>query len=1101
MRVINSISPEFQYEDINKYLIGLNESYGFIHVLTGKHQPRQFENFASSSILQFKSKFHLDFLENNSFEKYNQYIRLLNNFIEYNEVSIYSIRSEVISSFIATLDKDTTDKILKQYSEQGVVDLFNSSIFIKDVYEKSKVNNTIGKVFDFLLERVENCPVQKIKNQVKLISETNDIGKLIKSIGAGMILANEVSESEKGFSVDLENMSSDEKVEWLKKYSADTNLMVIDIVGSGSSLMGVDYNSLFNPEFTVLDRLSEKYKNFVGSVKLNEQNCSLYKSLVYLAVYLGKDSVDCPPTEYMKRLINRDTRWAVGTEVTHDPSFYGDSDLWKMLYGYGSFMTGNRNPFQEIIDNKQVDDMDRQSLLMHQWFNENGLSEVIYNMIYEKGVVGDNSIYDVLSMVKELIQLLEDPIVASSGLDNLTSSIKGIVSGMINSFVTTIDFSISGVARKLFYTKFIPTSKGNISIGEFHDYVAFISAILKQYEDGAPTSAIDRNSFVNQIYSSLSGDASGFEKVGYGAFDNKINDKVGVSLYEEHLHKISDGNTFYLSKHIKTIHALIIFAVQKKLSKYGNSYDTVISYGDQSSIKSIISSLTDDEIFYVFKTFGINFTRFNDNFEYYNIKELIDFNNELKDAQLYTDLDPYSGGFYNSYLNYDKAILALEMNQEFFKLANYKKYINKSISYYFGAVNKNKKNLAKAILDKNNVSDIDDFLMRYLHSFEELARTLGFNTGTIEKLIYILDYICEFITSILFKKLYLDIKGYINDYVKSITDDIFTVIDSVGESLGGSNSVVIKFEIGGKFITGKLESLMKMLDDFTLTSKFLDQCFMDPDLRTVNLDDYLDGNYTGDDFDIDVGITDGGNSNNGGDNNGSNGGGGSGGGNNGNIVKPPIDDGLDITITVVDKDFVEKVIEAVIDKKEPPKYITYEKGDITITTENGNKIVIVSKDDSRDGGFSVTQETYDKIESEIISKEQIDQLIEIRDFITNITNRIIIDLQNQLNSVKKDIEEELNKTKPDNGKLTDLTEKEKELIKEIENVKKQTGINTSNIKGTVYENKEQEDVVLHNFSNGDLNLDRLTAILDDLNDFSKTSKIPLTTSQIMELLK
>lgn len=1101
MRVISTIQPHHYHEEVNKYLIGLNESYGFIHILTGKAQPMQFENFAENSILQFKTRFQLDFLESNSLVGYNQYIRLINNFLEYNEVSVYSVRSEVFSSFLAVLDKSSTDKILKNYTEQGTVDIFNSTMFANDLYAKVGVNGTAGEIFDFLIERVESLGVQKIKNQVKLIANTGDIFKLIKAIGVGMSLANEVSESEKGFSANLESMTSDEKMEWLKKYSADTNVLVIDIIGSGNSLLGLDYNSLFNPEFTVLERLNEKYKNFIGSIKLNDQNCSLYKSLIYLAVYLGRESVDCPPTEYMKRMINRDTRWAVGTEVTHDPSFYGDSDLWKMLYGYGPFMTGRANPFQEIIDNRQVNDMDRQALLMHQWFNENGLSEVLYNLIYEKDVIGDHSIYDVLSMAKELIQLLEDPIVASSGLDNLTSAIKGIVSGMINTFVTTIDFSLSGIARKLFYTKFIPTGKDKISIGELHDYLSFISAILKQYEDGAPTSVIDKTSFVNQIYSSLSGDSSGFEKVGYGAFDPKLNDKHGLSIYEPYLYGISEGVPFYLAKHIKSIHALVIFAVQKKLSKYGNSYDTVISYGDQASIKSIISSLTDDEIFFVLKSFGARFTEFNDNFSNFNIEELIKYNDKLKDAQLYLDLDPYSGGFYSSYVSYDKAILAMEMQQEFFERANYRTYINKSISYYFGVVNKNKKNLAKAILDANNVSDVDDFLMRFLPSFEELARTLGFNTGTVGKLIYILDYICEFITSILFKKLYLDIKGYINDYVKSITDDIFTVIDSVGEALGGSNTLVIKFEIGGKFITGKLDSLMRMLDDFTLTTKFLDQCFMDPDLREVDLEDYLEDNYLGNYWDPDVegsGNESGSGTDDGNNDNDWNGGGS---GDSGNKVEPPEDDGTKITITVVDDDFVEKIIEAVIDKNEPPKYITYEKGDITITTEPGNKIVIVSKDDSRDGGFSVTQETYDKIENEIISKEQIDQLIEIRDFITNITNRIIIDLQNQINSVKKDIEDELNKTKPDNGKLTDLTEKEKDLMEEIENVKKQAGITTSNFNGTVYEDDSSEEVILHNFSNGNLNLDKLTAIFEDLNDFTQSSKMPLTTSQIMELLK
>ncbi|MGL5715871.1 MAG: hypothetical protein ACRCX2_22830, partial [Paraclostridium sp.] len=539
-------------------------------------------------------------------------------------------------------------------------------------------------------------------------------------------------------------------------------------------------------------------------------------------------------------------------------------------------------------------------------------------------------------------------------------------------------------------------------------------------------------------------------------------------------------------------------ATQKESKKYGSSYVNTINYGNQHSVNSLIKKLTKPEIFFVLKTFGVNFLTMDKEFDKYTLKEIMEFDDALRDAQLYNDMNYNSSGFYDSYVVYDKTVLSLEMRQEFFESSNYDKFINKGLSHFFAIVTKNKNNISKAILDSNNVSDVDDFLIRFLPSFNEIARTLGLNTGTIGHLIKAIDYICEFITTILFKKLYMDIKGYINDYVKAITDDLFTAIDEVGDKLGMSNGLVIKFEFGGRFISGKLESLMKVLDNFTLTSALLDKCFTDPNLDSVDLDAIIDNDFgfgdntlessfgKDEDFNINVDNDYGYNEDSYGKK---------------PIPTPPEEEDLKIKIEVEDKGFVEKVIEGTVGKKDPPKYITFEKGDITITTENNKKIVIVSKDDKKDNSFTITQDTYDKIESEIVSKDEIGQLIEIRDFVNNITNKVIIDIQDELNKTKNKIQAELDKAKPDNSKLKDLTKKEQDLVKELDSAKNKAGIKTNSITATNPTIVDEQDVVLHDYSNGDLNLNKLSAILGDLEEFTKNSKIPLTTAQIMELLK
>ncbi|MGL4449595.1 MAG: hypothetical protein ACRCTZ_00215 [Sarcina sp.] len=1102
MWIVKARTPKFEHENVNNLLIKLNLNNGFYCVYIKRYEYPQFEQISETSILTFKRRFNLNFLDNSKSEMMNKYLNLINNFITYNDVSDTILKTEIYSTLIASLDYDMVNEVFKNFGDRELIDILDSSSFRDMLEDKVTISSTTNDLMPFMCDVLDKLGYKKIRASIletPVGDNPGNIKNLFDLIAKGLRNMNEKDELSSGYDANVDNMTASEKTEWLKKYNPNTNIFVIDVANMTNKIFeGVDYNTLFNPEFGTLERLSKKYSQFVNSINMNSQNCSLYKTIVYLSIFLARDKINNDPTIFMKKLINRDTRWATGNEKTTDPSFYGSSDIWKMFYGYGPFMTGEKNPFREIIDNSQVDDMDKQAMLMHKWFKENGLSEVIYNLIYEKGLVGEHSIYDLVSMTKELIELIEEPIVASSALDNLTSTIKGIVSGMINSFVSTIDMSISGVARKLFYQPIIPINGKKLSISEFHDYVAFISSILKMYEKGAPTNVINKESFANQIYAKLSGNSIGFEKIGYGAFDPKLNLENNLSQYEKYFYEVNEKEYFYLSTHMKTVHALVMFAIQKKMHKFGPQYNSNINYGNRTNIQSLISDLTEDEIFFVLYHFKIEFSKFNSYFKKYDISEITNFNNELIDAQLYMDLDKYTCGLYKNYVDYDKKILSLEMKQTYFLTSHYKKYINKSLNIYFRIVDENKINLTKAVLDANNVSDVDDFLMRFLPSFEQLSKALGYNTGTISQIVYILDYICEFITTTLFKKLYVEIKSLINDYVKSVTDSLFKVIDLAGDALGGSNSLVIKFEFGGKFISGKLDSLLKVLDDFTLTTQFLDRCFTDPDIDDVNIDSFIDNNidFAGDkefvydeENDITVDIVDKDKD----DNN-----------NNftGETFKPEEDD-KKVTINIVDKDkgTIEKVIEGVIDKKDPPKYISYDKGNIVVTTESGSKVTIITNEDKKNNGSSsITEETYSKIESEIISKSEIDQFIEIRDFISNITNQHILDLQNKLNSVKKDIEVELNKNKPNNSTIKDLVEKEKELLAEIDKVKENSNIRVSNFDESNV-TLQDEEVVFHDFANGDINLNKVSGVLGDLNDFSTNNKIPLTTSQIMELLK
>lgn len=1108
MRVYKTLEPTSETYDFNSLLILMNSNNGFFKSMIEENMPI-INGLSDISLYTFKNKYNLFFLDNiKTTFNINHYLNLINQFCKYNICNNLSLQSEVYSTFLAILSEDFIKQIFDRNKELELIDIFSYDDFINDLYEKLLIVKNDRKFISTIKSILEKNEYFKILSSIKLFSDDSQNVKYnLKLFFEGLCegidnLRKHDSSSELEFTANFDDLTFNEKVDWFKKYDPNINLFVVDVANMGMKIFeGINHNTLFNPEFDTLNRLSNKYKSFVDSINMNEQNCALYKTLIYTTLYLCRDKINISPAKYMKKLIDRDSRWATDDEKTVNPSFYGNSDIWKMFYGYGPFMSGQKNPFKEIIDNKQVDDMDRQALLMHKWFKNNGLSGIVYNILYEKGVAGDYSIYDLISMSKDLLALLEEPIVASSAIDSLTGTIKGIVSGIINSFVTTIDFKISGIARSLFYKKFIPINQNKISISEFHDYVAFVSAILKCYDKGSPVGIINKDNFIDNVYRKLSGGVSGFEEIGYGAFSSELNINSGLGQYFDYLTKDNKGKIFYMEQQLKTLYTLIMFSIQKQFSKFGAGFKNIINYGSRIRVKELISTLTESEIFFVLHHFKIDFSRFNTKFTKYNMEEIVDFNNSLIDANLYLSLDP-SGNFYRKYESYDKNILALEMKQTYFRTCEYRKYIRKSLDIYFEVVDLNKNSLAKAIFNTNKVSNVDDFLMRFLPSFEELSKTLGFSKNTISELIYILDYICEFITSILFKRLYLDIKNLINNYVKSITEDLFTIVDGVGEKLGGNNTTIIKFEFGGKFISGKLDSLLKILDDFTLTTEFLDQCFLNPDIENVYIDKFIDNNlnFVGDmnnyyDENIKVDIVDKTNQK--------------------DTTGIDIEDGdyienkkEPIEITIVDKKeekketFIEKIIETPFEKKDPPKIIIYDKGKVEVITENGRKVTIIDKNDKiENGNLIVTDETNKRIESEIISKNEIEQFIEIRDFVSNITNEVILDLQNKINSVKKEIQAELNKNKPDNSKLKELISQETELNEKLTEVKKNTGTVMSEVDKTKLELSDDKQVIIHDFSNGDVNFDKLESILKDLNDFSVNNKIPLTTAQIMQLLR
>lgn len=1073
------------------------------------------------SLIDFKEQYNSELLEtfwipnaNEVIEEYNlnfNKTKIKNAkelFIHFNNYSSLVELSkqdyeQFLFSFYLGIQVDAVEALCELYNRYqntikiiplaDMISNFNFAKLLVETYTKINNQNKISHIFR---SNIDIPDENKIRHEINYVISKNDI-KTVEDIYSflseiGILFKNlnlttveEVKDNNNIFVDSVEETASQN----------DLNVETIDL----SKITEQIYQSLgiedfLNPELSYIKQMQDKYTTFMNNIVEDSSLCSLLKTTIYASAFLARNyNTDFYPVQRMKNITDTSSRWAVGDEHNTEASFYGESEFVKAFSGYYSFMNGKRNPYYELINNNLVNYIDEEAMKMHKYFKENGLADVIYELLYEKPIVGNHSFYEILGTAKELIELIESPIfVTPLGID-LLSQIKGLVSSILNSVAQLIDFSLSGSMKQLFYVDFIPIGKIKISVADVYNYLIFLKLILEKSGD-MELGTINREQFVSEAYRALGIREKSIEQIGYCAFDYELNDKSGLNLYDESLVKNAKGSVFTLRNDLKLLYSCIKFSIQKNVFKTGNvNYYYDFNYGDPSSIQKALNNLNTKELFYVFTLYGITFENTDLNYGNFTKEEILKYNENLRDITLIYNHN--STDFYKNF--YEKNFDSFDKNAYYneFLTTNYKTFINNMFEMYIDIMRENKKNIDKLVFSINDITDIDDFVMRVLPSIIEFAKTLGMSDIGISHIVKILDYCCYFISDLLFRNLFLKIKFKLNDMIKLFSDNVFNILNKFESE---DSDFEISFNIGGSILIKKLEELMDVIDDVTIASAGLQKCFVDPEFKlNTEFKDTI-----GDiDFDhVIVNKIDKTEENN----------------NSTIIHNPSLDNNVDyedkvivnkidltkkpeITIDEDSKTILDKIVKPI----SKPKKLIYNNGSIYIEDEENNRVKIVYNDDSKKKGNGISKQTLTTEEINKITNNNLnnfDTMIEIRDFIQNSTNSDIVKIINQMSKIDKQISDETEKRNPNFSKIQELQKEYQNLTNKLESAKKENNTFISNeviSKQPFY--SSNSDIIISN--DYEVDLQEKKELLEEVEEIVIKNNSPLTNFEIIQLLK
>lgn len=1036
---------------------------GFLH-LTKREKPviEPRKEILCKSVSDTIESLNLNFnKEYKDLYNFRYYIKQCNMYFAHNIVGINDYNSEILTTvysyypkmFFEHLDNSLSLDNINIYLEAMKRDSFKRFLYgkLSDNKNIDLFRTTLENYYD---KKESYIGGKKLSYQFSTEKEFyNVINNILDIYTEGF---KKIDSGERYYNSELFfQMNEKEQRDWLAKYNQNMqvyNLNVFSETYNINKKLGIN---LFNPETDTIKYIGDKYKAIVETIMRDDKYCRLFKTVIYGALYIFKDkNPDFEPIKYMNNLLDVNSTWAVGTERTKDPSFYGNSGIAKYLYGYAPFMTGNRNPYYDIMNNKTVDKMDREAIKIHRYFRNNGFADYLYDLVFEKDMVAGKSLYEALHCVRDLLVIIESPIVVGSLTNMAISMFKGLVSGIINSVISAIDSSLSFTMKQLFYVEFIPISDKKHSLKDLYNYAVFLKLILENYENLEAVEMIDKENFIRKAYNVVGLSERRLEELGYFAYCRVLNAKEPSYFnYEGDLEK-KDKLVITCDQNFKVFYTLIQFAKQKYLYEYGREFQG--NMGNRGVINSLIRTLNQQEIFFCMDLYNIDFYKLNDKFEKYTLEEYFDFNDDLMDIQHFYDLSSTSTALYKIYIDTDKIKLQMKMEQNLFKNIRFSRLIYHFIKHYAKIVRKNKENIEKSVFDKNGISDIDNFLMRFLPSICELAKTLGFNDIGISTIVKILDYFCYFISDILFKEYFFKIKKIINDQLQMFSENMFKTLDK-----NKTDETIVKFDVGGSIIAEKLDGVLKLLEDGVLFSTVLNECFKDENYIYGDLDgeDYYYNDYEGEDFeyefkdedDIIIEKVDKDDDNGG-----------------GTIIKPIYPDGGG------------SIEDIIIDKVKKPTVIIDEELDVVITRPDKEGDIDKEKDKDKEKEDNKT----------------VDEIIKIKDKLEAIKNKEINKIINEVIQLEKEINEELNKVRPTYPLIKDKVEEVKRLNEELSKLKNK--VTTPNDRDW---KDNRENAVISDFINDELNFDRVNNVLDELNKIVYENDLVLTNHEILRLLK
>lgn len=1066
---------------------------GFIYLLTDSNfsfdKYNEYLIYSSpSSTKQLQELFKTSEI---SEEKQNYFFRHINNFFMLNEKydllqkyinvtsSLCAYLDNPISYIISILNKNfkNPQMYVSVFSSSKFTYLFyNQLSFLKkeniDFISKIKIEKSLFEqdnlfIYDKLNYYFNNINISTITFE-KVISDVCNI--YLKSIEDKSVFPSLKSSNENIIVND-----PNKKKEEIDKLNDSNSKKENNIANKTSAIL----NSFFNPENSYIDSTYNKYKEMTEKLKYDSKDCRTLKSILYALTYIlkDKDNKDFNAVKYMQNIINADVGWAVGDENNKEASFYGESDIAKFFYGYYSYMTGKENPYTELINNKIIKDMDYNAIMINKYFKDNGFAN--FGFTNEKL----QEIYNILVNFKELVKVIDSPISLSGGIDNF---IAGFVSSIMNSAANMLDFSLSSLVKELFYVEIITINKKRYSLAQIYNYVNFIKLIFERTADFKDISYIDREEFVNQAYVLLGINKDSLMKIGYLAYDLDMNANAGLSMYNEKLFLNQDERIFTLRNDLKLLYSLIQFGIQKKSVLSGDiNFEKRFIYGDEYSVKDILEYLTDTEIYYVFTLYNINPWTLDDKLGSLTNEEILKFNKELMTIDgVYNH---HINTFYNIYLDKNPNSIYNEMDDYDFKNTKYKTLISNMYNYYRKILKYNKQQLDIIIFESNDISDIDDFFVRFLPSISELMKTLGQNSDSLQSIAKFLDYILTFISEILFRNLFIETKISINRLLKKYTDSMFEKLNSYTSD----EEITFNLNFGESKLMQSVDLLIDLIEKSNFNFFSISSCFggavnsnggydpMEEDSLVFNyghnsisrnefFDDgeSIDNSYSGANTDKNIDIN------------------------------------SDEQIYKNDEDKIKETI--IYPTSEENKKIYYENGNIIIEKNDGTKEIIVSKNDINDINISYVE--FPKIVEKNLSNDEYSQLIEIRDYINNITNKKLQYLNKQLTIVKNNLNIERNKTNPNYNNIKNFNKTIQKLTSLINDVKKENRIieSDNNTESTITIkdfNQNTFNSSEKNYSSLDNFFKNKKEILKEINEIIMDNNVTLTNYQITQLLK
>lgn len=1046
---INKLIEEFGFDKIPQS----NQRYFFNHlnsyfILTNKYSFNdKILNILSSIICYVDNPFdYIVYILNKKLNSstLQEYVDIFNsnsfNYSISNQFKTYKVNSRYFPNEIY-IDK-------KLFSNSNL-DIYNK---LNNIFRSYKVNNL--KDFKIVLEKITS-----------IYSNANTSSTPLPTISTsenstGKVVTNKVSK-----------LPDTEK-------SSDNKKNIVDNIND--KLL----NSFLNPDGEYINKTYERYKKLVDRLEYDSPDCRIAKTVLYILSYISKDS-ELKTSEYVNNIINSNSSWAVGNENSYDASFYGDSDIAKYFSTYYSFMNNDDNPYSELINNKTYSEMNLNAMSLHNYFKEHGIVEL--------DLTNDtvNKIYKLLVNVRDIIRVLDEPINISSGTSNY---IKGIISGIMNSAATMLDFALSSAVKQLFYLDILPIGKNKFSIADIYNYLAFLKLVFESIDDDMKIEMIDRDTFINQAYKSLGIDNNSIEKIGYGAYSASLNREDFLEQYYSFLFPNDNGTNFILSNDLKLLYSLIQFAIQKRAYLSGDiNFPNKVNFGDKHQINTLLSSLTALEIFYIFKLYNISIFNLDDNIKDGDPKDLFNFNRKL----LFIDnIYPHdSQDFYKLYLDEDKKSLSDSYYNTKFNKTKYRTLINNMFNIYIKAISYNKRQFEELFLQVNNATNVDDFLLRFLPSIVEMMKTLGQNNTSIKNVVQFIDYLMTLISSLLYEKLFIEIKKKIHELLKRYTEDMFKYIDKKADELSEKFSFMnselnIDLNLGELSAVQAMDKIIKMLELGQFNLFNIDNCFIDNNIEHSGYEPmeedkliFTDGPSVVNKSDLTLSPT-----------------------------LNPSENNLDSSTISTENNKEnssktnnkDKVFDVILEKNNSlseNKKISYSNGNIFIEKENGEKNIIVSKNDVSTDDKVVIE--YPDIVSKNLSPDEFKQLIEIRDYIDNITNQELINLNKQLKENKDKLTNELNKNNPNYSIIKNINKTIQKLTAMINDVKTKNRILQSDI-------VENEPIIIKDFddSNPETNYSTLDSffkkqktILKEVNYIVMDNYVPLTNYQITNLLK